>query len=94
MGEYTIFECPDCGYASDRIRWGVGSSDPRVRFLPAHCSNCEIFTEVELTGRDIFTETFTCSRCDGDVAFSKHVESYECPRCGSKRIGMRLEGYW
>lgn len=94
MGEFTVFECPDCGYNSDKIRWGVGSNDPRIRFLPAHCSNCDIFVEVELTGRDILTEIFTCSRCDAAVTFSEHAESYECPRCGSRHITMKQAGYW
>ncbi len=29
MGEYTTFECRECGYTADRIRWGVSVNDPR-----------------------------------------------------------------
>lgn len=79
MGEYSIFECRACGYRSERIRWGVGSDDPCLRFLPAHCQECAVFTEVELTGHDILTEKFTCDRCGSEVAFTEHVDHYECP---------------
>lgn len=94
MGEYTIFACPDCGYESERLRWGVGKDNPRIRFLPAHCSKCAIFIEVELTDHDILVDHFTCPGCQSEVAFSEHVESYECPQCGSRKIGLQQAGYW
>lgn len=94
MGEYTVFECRDCGYRSEKIRWGVGSNDPRRRFLAAHCPSCAIFTEVDLTGRDILVERFCCSRCGSAVTFTEHVETYECPRCNSSNMLLHQEGYW
>jgi predicted RNA-binding Zn-ribbon protein involved in translation (DUF1610 family) len=94
MGEYTVFTCPDCGYHSDELRWGVGKDNPRIRFLPAHCSKCASFTEVELTGHDVLVDRFTCSQCEAEVTFFEHIESYECPRCGSHKIKLRQSGYW
>lgn len=94
MGEYTIFECRDCGYRSERIRWGVGSDNPRIRFLPAHCPSCAMFTEVDLTGHDILVDKFSCSRCGSIVSFSEHAEAYECPQCGGRHISLHQDGFW
>lgn len=94
MGEFTIFECPDCGYRSRTIRWGVGTDDPRIRFLPAQCASCGIYTEVELTDRDILNETFACGDCGGAINFLRQVESFECPRCKSRAVRLHQKGYW
>ncbi|RJQ43917.1 MAG: hypothetical protein C4534_07330 [Gaiellales bacterium] len=94
MGEFTIIACRACGYRSGRIRWGVGCDDPRARFLPAHCPSCAAFVEVDLTGRDVLNEKFTCPDCGSVVAFTEHVDHFECPRCQSHDISLSQDGYW
>ena len=94
MGELTTFECSKCGYRAANVRWGAGQMDARVRFLPAHCMNCKKIVEVELTGRDILIEEFTCPGCGHPVFFFEKGESYRCPACGEPGMAIHQEGYW
>lgn len=94
MGEYTTFTCSGCGYRAQRIRWGAGQADPRIRFLPALCTRCRNIIEVELTGRDVLVETFYCGKCSSPVLFFEKGESHECPRCKAPNLGIEQKGYW
>lgn len=94
MGEFTTFECGACGYRAEHIRWGAGQLDPRTRFLPAVCHHCQKIIEVELTGRDILIEEFTCPDCGHAVFFFEKGDSYKCPRCQTPDLGISQEGYW
>jgi hypothetical protein len=60
MGEFTTFECRECGYRAEQIRWGVSMRDPRIRFMPAFCVECKTICEVDLTGADIMVDEFNC----------------------------------
>jgi ribosomal protein L37E len=94
LGETSTFECSACGYKSSRIRWGVGESDPHLRFLPGVCHHCQELVEVDLTGRDILIEEFTCSRCGRPVFFFEKAESYNCPRCKAPNVRIKQGNYW
>lgn len=94
MGEYTEFRCRVCGYHTEKVRWGAGQNDARIRFLPAFCYKCRNIVEVELTGRDVLMEKFTCSNCESQVFFLKKGKAYDCPRCGATNLQIVQEGYW
>lgn len=94
MGEYTTFACSSCGYRVERIRWGVGLNDPRVRLLPALCPECHTIIEVELTGRDLLVDEFRCELCQALVSFFEKGQSYRCPKCQAPDLAIRQEGYW
>jgi predicted RNA-binding Zn-ribbon protein involved in translation (DUF1610 family) len=94
MGEYTTFECPRCGYRAERIRWGVGMTDPRVRCMPAYCVECGIITEVDMTGADIHVDEFRCIDCNSELVFLKKAESYVCPKCKAPDMDLHQGQYW
>lgn len=94
MGETTVFSCDSCGYRTAEIRWGAGSVDPRIRFLPALCRRCREIVEIDLTGRDILIETFTCPACSGQVAFFDQAQTFVCPRCGAPDLRLKQCNYW
>lgn len=68
--------------------------DPTIRFLPALCRTCKDIIEVELTGRDVLIETFTCSGCGSAITFFSRAESFHCPACGAPDMVVHQEGYW
>lgn len=94
VGEYTTFSCDSCGYRVERIRWGVGLTDPRQRLLPALCPECRTIVEVDLTGRDVLIEEFRCGVCGVLVSFFEKGRSYHCPECQAPDLKIRQEGYW
>lgn len=94
LGEYTTFSCSACGYSAEHIRWGVGVTDPRVRFLPGRCDRCREIIEVELTGRDPLIEEFRCRRCNSLIFFFEKGQSYGCPRCGTPNLRILQLDYW
>ncbi len=95
MGESTTFTCDSCGYESRQIRWGVSATDPRRRFMPAHCMTCKAYVEIDLTGADIMVDEFRCSTCDSEVFFVDKGDSYGCPRCGAAGLKLRQgASYW
>ena len=94
MGETTIFECSACGYQSGEVRWGAGSMDARIRFLPALCHTCRDIVEIELTGRDVLVETFSCPACHAPATFFSRGESFRCPRCDAADLKIHQKGYW
>ena len=69
MGEYTTFECRQCGYTADRIRWCVSVDDPRRRFMPGYCVECNTIVEVDLTGADLHIDEFRCVVCGSELFF-------------------------
>ena len=94
MGENSIFECRSCGYKTPIVRWGVSVNDPRQRFMPALCLHCAAIIEVDLTGRDILVERFTCPDCGSGIIFFERSQSYNCPRCQAPDLTINQEGYW
>ena len=95
MGEITTFCCRDCGYESAAIRWGVSVTDPRRRYLPAHCMKCRDYVEVDLTGADLLVDDFFCANCGSQVFFVEKADSYTCPRCGGTNLSLcQGPAYW
>ena len=94
MGETTVFACPACGYESGPIRWGAGSVNTTIRFLPALCRHCRDIVEVELTGRDVLVESFNCLACGEAVSFFQRADTFICPRCGAPGLRVLQQGYW
>ncbi|GAB4242946.1 MAG: hypothetical protein Kow00129_01730 [Thermoleophilia bacterium] len=95
MGEWTSFSCTSCGYESGSIRWGAGMLDPRIRFLPAECSHCREYVEIDLTGADLVVDTFCCPQCESEVFFVDKKDSYRCPQCGAENVRLSQgQGYW
>jgi predicted RNA-binding Zn-ribbon protein involved in translation (DUF1610 family) len=94
MGEYTTFECRECGYTADRIRWGVGVHDPRQRFMPGYCVECSTIEEVDLTGADIHIDEFRCVVCGSELFFLDKATSYTCPKCKAQDMMLRQGEYW
>lgn len=95
MGESTTFHCDECGYESKEIRWGVSVVDPRVRFMPAKCSRCREYVEVDLTGADLCVDEFRCRTCGAEVTFIDKATAYGCPKCPSPTIKLRQgPAYW
>jgi predicted RNA-binding Zn-ribbon protein involved in translation (DUF1610 family) len=95
MGESTVFHCESCGYESLEIRWGVSVTDPRRRFMPAHCMHCKTYVEVDLTAADILVDEFLCPTCGTEVFFVQRSDSYGCPRCGHPGVRLRQGAeYW
>ena len=91
MGEYTTFECRQCGYKADRIRWGVGVYDPRQRFMPAECGT---IVEVDMTGADIHIDEFRCVVCGVELVFLEKAASYTCPKCKAHDMLLHQGEYW
>lgn len=94
MGEYTTFECRQCGYKADRIRWGVSVYDPRQRFMPAYCVECGIIVEVDMTGADIHVDEFRCVVCGSELFFLEKAASYTCPKCKAQDMLLHQGEYW
>jgi predicted RNA-binding Zn-ribbon protein involved in translation (DUF1610 family) len=94
MGEYTTFECRQCGYTAERIRWGVSVNDPRRRFMPAYCVECGIIVEVDLTGADMHVDEFPCVMCGSELFFLERSASYSCPKCKAHDMSLHQGDYW
>lgn len=94
MGEYTTFECRECGYRAEGIRWGVSVLDPRRRFMPAYCVECGIIVEVDLTGADIHVDEFPCVMCGSELFFLERSSSYTCPKCKAHDMLLHQGEYW
>lgn len=95
MGESTTFQCDECGYESQEIRWGVSVLDPRRRFMPALCMKCRTYVEVDLTNADLCVDKFHCAACGTEVTFIDRATSYGCPRCKSPNMKLRQgPDYW
>lgn len=95
MGESTTFHCDRCGYTSQEIRWGVSVADPRRRFMPAMCTHCKAYVEVDLTGADLCVDEFRCVVCGSEVTFIDKATSYGCPKCAGPNIRLRQgPAYW
>jgi Zn finger protein HypA/HybF involved in hydrogenase expression len=94
MGEYTTFECRECGYTADRIRWGVSVYDPRQRFMPAYCVECGAIVEVDMTGADIHVDEFRCVVCTSELFFLEKAASYTCPKCKAHDMKLHQGEYW
>ena len=94
MGEFTTFECRECGYRAEQIRWGVSMRDPRIRFMPAFCVECKTICEVDLTGADIMVDEFTCLTCGSQLFFLEKAASYTCPKCNAHDMRLVQGDYW
>ena len=94
MGEYTTFECRQCGYTAERVRWGVGVHDPRQRFMPSYCVECGTIVEVDLTGADIHVDEFRCVVCGSELFFLEKSASYTCPKCKAHDMMLHQGDYW
>ncbi len=95
MGESTVFYCESCGYESLEIRWGVSVTDPRRRFMPAHCMHCKTYVEVDLTAADILVDQFLCPTCGTEVFVFSRFNPLGCPRCGHPGVRLRQGAeYW
>ena len=94
MGEYTTFECRQCGYTAERVRWGVSVHDPRQRFMPAYCVECATIVEVDLTGADIHVDEFPCVVCGSELFFLERSASYTCPKCKAHDMMLHQGDYW
>ena len=94
MGEYTTFECRQCGYTAERIRWGVSAYDPRQRFMPGYCVECGAIVEVDLTGADLLIDEFRCVVCGCELAFLDKASSYACPKCKAEDMMLHQGEYW
>lgn len=94
MGEYTTFECRECDYRAERIRWGVSVYDPRQRFMPSYCVECGTIVEVDMTGADIHVDEFHCVVCGSELFFLEKAASYTCPKCKAHDMLLHQGEYW
>ena len=94
MGEYTTFECRECGYTAERIRWGVSVNDPRQRFMPALLRGVQAIVEVDLTGADIHDRRVPLRRVRQRAVLPREGASYTCPKCKAHDMMLHQGEYW
>lgn len=93
MGSVVEYRCTSCTFATGPLSVGWGKSGRQAFWGGlASCSQCKLFTVVNLTTRNIDRTDSRCGKCNGLLTLFEGISAnIPCPHCRSTMHHGALE---